>query len=247
MTDVTEQRVRAGFAKVALLALAAISGLALGFAGRTVSLPDPSINLITIPAQHVELRPVLAQGNPRGEMFEQMMARLHPYAAINGTYYTPEMRPLGDIVAQGHLINRGGYRDAIAQTTAGAVVMRHCAKKGRFRWHGFRSGVTAGPRLVHLGRVALNPVADGFSSRSLSIAAPRSGIGVSNSGNLLLVTVTRPVTLAEFAGIMRTLGAKEAMNLDGGGACGLYFHGSTLVSPERPMTNVLAVYVDGHR
>lgn len=243
MTDVTDQRSRAGFAKVALLAVAAIAGLALGFAGRTGPIPDPSVHLVTIPAHHVELRPVLAQGNPRGETFEQMMARLHPYAAINGTYYTPEMRPLGEIVARGRLINRGGYRNAIAQTTAGTVVLRHCAKKVRFQWHGYRSGVTAGPRLVHLGRVALNPVADGFSSRSLSLIAPRSGVGVSKTGSLLLVTVTRPVTLAEFAGIMQGLGAKEAMNLDGGGACGLYFHGSTLVSPERPMTNVLAVYL----
>jgi exopolysaccharide biosynthesis protein len=173
-----------------------------------------------------------------------MIARTRPYAAINGTFYNESMHPLGDVLIRGRLANRGHYRSALAVRENGRVEFLHRGK-GRFNWSGYRWGLASGPRLVHNGSIALNPNADGFKRRSLYVKDWRSGIGLTADGILLMVTVKKPITLEEFADIMLKLGAKEAINLDGGSACALYKNGRYIAVPSVPMTNILAVYDTG--
>lgn len=189
----------------------------------------------------LRVEPVLAEDKEQGDLFPEMMSRLRPYAAINGTFYDPEKRPLGDVVIGGELVNRGHYRNAIAVSNSGKVVFRH-RNSGRFDWDGYRAGLAAGPRLVHKGKIACDPVADGFGPGSVTLEAPRSGVGITADNRLILATMTKPVTLAEFARIMLERECVEAMNLDGGGACGLYHDGKILTMPGMPMAGVLAVY-----
>jgi len=189
----------------------------------------------------VEIRPIVVKGSADGESFSQIIERLHPYAAINGTYFDSKMRPLGDIVINGKLVNRGCYRNAMGVTSRGKVAFLH-KSSGRLDWSGFKAGIAAGPRLVHGGRIALNPVADGFSRRSLEIQAWRSGVGLTKTGKLILVTAKESITLARFAQIMLDLGAVDALNLDGGGACGLYQDGRMLAMPALRLSNILAVF-----
>ncbi len=85
-------------------------------------------------------------------------------------------------------------------------------------------------------------MADGFGPGSVTLSAPRSGVGVTADNRLLLVTTTSRFTLAQFAGMMLELECVEAMNLDGGGACALYRDGDFLELPGLPMANILAVY-----
>lgn len=245
MTSASRRRNRGdGSAKLAVL----IALLVFAAAFHCVSHSRPVRNLLNIrvveieTGSGVEISPVLATSKfSEGETFSQMIDRLHPYAAINGTYYDKNMRPLGDIVDNGKLINRGSYRNALAVTRSGKVVFLH-RKRGRLNWSGYKAGIAAGPRLVHNGKIALGPIADGFTARSMSIKAWRSGVGKTKTGKLLLVVAKESLTLSEFARIMLDLGSVEAMNLDGGGACGLYHDGRTLVTPALPMTNILAVY-----
>jgi exopolysaccharide biosynthesis protein len=189
----------------------------------------------------VVLRPVIAHGKAcRSESFGEMIDRLKPYAAINGTFYDPKMRPLGDIVIDGRLANRGHYPNAVAMKKTGEIVFVNRSDR-RFDRSGYQSALAAGPRLVHKGQVKLDLRADGFSKNGLKIRAQRSGIGITRKGELLLVVDTDWVTLSEFARTMLDQGAVEAMNLDGGPASGLYHNGNTLVSPMLRMTNVLTV------
>jgi exopolysaccharide biosynthesis protein len=204
---------------------------------------DPNIKVVEIKlGPGIEIRPALAADDSGlGESFTSMVARLHPYAAINGTYYDSSLKPLGDVLVNGKLVNRGGQRHAIAVTKSGKVAFIR-KRHGRFNWKGYKYGLAAGPRLVHQGKVALDPVADGFSRRSLTLTAWRCAVGTTSKGTLLLVTAKKELTLAEFAKLMQGLGATEAMNLDGGGACGLYHEGKTLATPALSMSNILAVY-----
>ncbi|MHB0913460.1 MAG: phosphodiester glycosidase family protein [Armatimonadota bacterium] len=194
-----------------------------------------TVKVVRLDPAKVEMHPVLAKKG--GESFAEMVARLRPHAAVNGTYYDEKMRPLGDVVAGGRLVNRGCYRNAVAMTPGGRIDFLHT--EGRLRWRGYRAGLAAGPRLVHGGKVALDPVSDGFSSRSLTVRAPRTGIGRTKDGKLLLVVAKQRITLSKFARLMLDLGAVEAMNLDGGGACALYQDGKTLANPQVQMTNIL--------
>ena len=92
-----------------------------------------------------------------------------------------------------------------------------------------------GPRLLARGRisVAARPEgfapleAPGFFGSFVASRQPRTLAGVRADGRLLLVTVDgrRPgwsagVTLREAARVMRSLGARDALNLDGGGSTG---------------------------
>jgi exopolysaccharide biosynthesis protein len=190
----------------------------------------------------VRVRPIVArEGSEIGAAFSSVIEKQRPYAAINGTYYDIDMRPLGDILVDGKLANRGIYRNGVGVSSSGRILFLH-KKHGRLNWSGCRNGIAAGPRLIHNGQIALDPVADGFSKKSLTKQALRSGIGKTKDGKLLLAASKDELTLGEFARAMRELGAVEAMNLDGGGASGLYCDGKMLAKPSLPMSNMLLIY-----
>lgn len=218
-------------------------GIVLVIAGTSLWGRNPNLKVVEIQlGRGIEIRPAMTNAkSPDQETFQDMVSRLKPYAAINGTYYDENIKPLGDIVIGGKVVNQGHYPNAIAITKSGKVEFIR-GEKGRFNWSGYEAGLAAGPRLVHRGKVSLDPVADGFSRRSLTITAYRCGVGITKNNKLLLVTMREQVTLAEFAKTMLDLGAVEAMNLDGGGACGLYRDGKYLAIPPLPMSNILAVY-----
>lgn len=233
-----------GSVKFLLIFFALIAAaVAVAYATRNCPLHDRYTKVVEIKlGRGVVIRPEIAGNRPRGtENFTDMVSRLRPYAAINGTYYDKDWKPLGDILIDGKLVNRGGQHHAIAITKDGRVdfIKR---SKGKFNWAGYKYGLACGPRLIHNGKIALDPVADGFSPAASKKYAWRSGVGKTADGRLLLVTENKSVKLSEFADIMLELGAVEAMNLDGGGACGLYHNGSIITTPPLYMTNLLVVY-----
>jgi Phosphodiester glycosidase len=106
-----------------------------------------------------------------------------------------------------------------------------------------------GPRLLARRRVRVRGPAEGFDPISaplfhgsfVSARHPRTLAGVRADGRLLLVTVDgrRPgwsagVTLLEAARLMRSLGAREALNLDGGGSTSMAVRGRTVSRPSDP-------------
>jgi hypothetical protein len=102
-----------------------------------------------------------------------------------------------------------------------------------------------GPRLLARGRVAVAASTEGFAPLSapgfVASRHPRTLAGVKRDGTLLLVTVDgrRPgwsagVTLPEAARVMRSLGARDALNLDGGGSSGMVVRGELVSRPSDP-------------
>jgi Phosphodiester glycosidase len=90
---------------------------------------------------------------------------------------------------------------------------------------------SAGPVLLHDGRPAIDAVDEGvLDPRDLNdytfsaYRHARTFVGVDQRGRLLLATadgvsgVSEGLTLSEEAAVMRSLGAVDAMNLDGGGS-----------------------------
>ena len=109
--------------------------------------------------------------------------------------------------------------------------------------------VGAGPRLLRAGRVAVAARTEGFAPPQApafygSFVAgrnPRTLAGVRADGKLLLVTVDgrRPgwstgMTLSEAARLMRSLGARDALNLDGGGSTTMTVRGEVVNRPSDP-------------
>lgn len=207
----------------------------------------PGVEVVKVDPVYAEIKPAIsAKASGQGEPFTEMIDRLKPEAAINGTFFDEKHRPLGDIVIDGILANRGHYPNALAVKKDGSVEFIH-GERGNLDWSGYKAGIGGGPRLVRQGKVSLDVRADGFSPASLRVRAPRSGVATTATGKLLLVTASGDLTLEEFADIMVRLGAVEAMNLDGGSACGLYVHGKYIKTPGLWMTNILAVYNQPNR
>ncbi|WP_245583447.1 phosphodiester glycosidase family protein [Paenibacillus assamensis] len=106
-------------------------------------------------------------------------------------------------------------------------------------WQDVQTAVGAGPRLVKDGRVALQPKAEGFQQdKILTLSATRSGIGIMPDGSIMLAT-TGSATMKQWAEVWKQLGAKQAMNLDGGASTGLYANNKVITSPGRLLSNVL--------
>jgi Phosphodiester glycosidase len=121
--------------------------------------------------------------------------------------------------------------------------------------------VGGGPRLLRAGRVAVSAKAEGFAPPQapaffgafVASRQPRTLAGVRPDGTLLLAVVDgrRPgwsvgMTLPEAARLMRSLGARDALNLDGGGSSAMTVRGELVSMPsdrvgERPVSDGLFV------
>ncbi|MEU2249696.1 phosphodiester glycosidase family protein [Streptomyces sp. NPDC019224] len=101
--------------------------------------------------------------------------------------------------------------------------------------------VGAGPALVRHGRTWINAAANGVSRAAVSSRSPRTVAGIRPDGTLLLVVfdgrrpgVSEGVTLTEAAGILVSLGAEDAINLDGGGSSTMVVRDKVRNSPSDP-------------
>lgn len=116
-------------------------------------------------------------------------------------------------------------------------------------WTGVMDAVGGMPLLVDNGKaVAPSKCNSYFCSKN-----PRTGIGVTADGTVLLVVVDGRsrsavgMTLSGFAHEMVSLGAVYAVNLDGGGGSAMWVQGQGIVSHpsdrsgERPVTNAVLV------
>jgi exopolysaccharide biosynthesis protein len=114
-------------------------------------------------------------------------------------------------------------------------------------WADVTEGIGAGPRLVKDGRIVFSvesAKAEGFTEAKIfSQSNARSALGITESGELLMVTVPG-AKMAELAEVMKSLGALEAMNLDGGASSGLAYRDEYITRPGRNISNALLVLVD---
>jgi len=110
-----------------------------------------------------------------------------------------------------------------------------------------------GPRLLEAGHVHITSETEGFRTDVAHGPAPRTAVGLTRQGHLLLVVVdgrgaggSSGMTLYELARTMQQLGAVEAMNLDGGGSTTMVIGGRVVNRPSdgfsRRVSNALMVF-----
>ena len=121
-------------------------------------------------------------------------------------------------------------------------------------WEKVVEAVGGGPWLVKDGKVSIDAAAEGFQPILYLAAHPRTALGVTGGGKLVLVTVdgrqniSSGMTLIQLAQLMLSQECVEAINLDGGGSTTMAASFGILNSPcegaERPVANALAVFAD---
>lgn len=119
-------------------------------------------------------------------------------------------------------------------------------------WPGVNETIGGNPTLLENGVETIGecPASSAFCGRH-----PRTGIGLDARGRILLVTVdgrqkrSVGMTLHEFAGLFRYLGAGSALNLDGGGSTTMWVRGqivNRISDPsERPVGSAILVVPGG--
>lgn len=179
------------------------------------------------------------------DSWEQFIARTRPTAAITGTYFDlGSAVPVGSIVVGGKPVHWGPVRSVFSFHPPGRAVIRGLRTGERFDWYAFETALRAGPLLVADGKIVVAPRREGFRDPGIWARKRRSMVGITRRQQLFLVSVAQPVTLSRAAQVMRALGARDALCLDGDGSAGLYYRGKTPVRPGRALTNVLVLYDD---
>lgn len=141
------------------------------------------------------------------------------------------------------------------QTAASTLASRRYWRRheGVEFWKRAVMAVGGGPWLLRDGSILIDAPQQGFNEGFSSNRHPRTAVGVTAEGKLLLVTVdgrqpmSAGMTLQELAQLMKQLGATDAINLDGGGSTTLAIRGGLILnSPsegrERPVANAVVVY-----
>ncbi|AOZ94612.1 phosphodiester glycosidase family protein [Paenibacillus crassostreae] len=141
------------------------------------------------------------------------------------------------------LVCLGTMKSMTERFEVGAVVEMNITyenDKGQaIAWEDVTTAVGAGPRLVKDGKVALSPASEGFKDQKiLSSTAARSGIAIMPDGSVIIATV-QGATMKQWADVMLKMGAKHAMNLDGGASSALYGGGKVLTPAGRLLSNTL--------
>jgi uncharacterized protein YigE (DUF2233 family) len=108
-------------------------------------------------------------------------------------------------------------------------------------WTGYDAVVACGPALVLNGKIDVDPAGERFHDPHVMGAARRMGVAVLPGGHLLFVTTEQAVTFARWAGVMESLGARDALNLDAGASLALAYRGRIVESPGRRLTNLIVV------
>jgi len=113
------------------------------------------------------------------------------------------------------------------------------------------SALGGGPRLVKDGKEFIPFAWEWFTPHFYSTRTARTAVGITTGGKILFVTVdarngqNTGMTLQEVAQLMIRLGARDAMNLDGGGSTTMVVGGRLVNDPEdgfeRPIASTLLV------
>jgi hypothetical protein len=160
------------------------------------------------------------------------------------------------VVCRGEpLSRRGGVVITAPWGSANGALMQASLIEGEtvtygwsLRRFGIMDTIGGNPTLLEHGQYSIGEC----TSRYFCGRNPRTGVGVTADGTILMVTVdgrqpgySRGMTLREFADLFRFLGATDALNLDGGGSTTMVINDRIVNRPsggyERPVGSALLV------
>ena len=151
------------------------------------------------------------------------------------------------VVLSGH----GENADALARVKRGDRITINQTLGSRLADEA-RLVIGGGPLLVENGRINVRSREESMASDIAYGRAPRTGIGVTADGSVLLMVVdgrsqySAGMTLKEFAQYLKQFGAVSAVNFDGGGSSEMVLDGKIMNRPsdgaERPVSIGLGVF-----
>lgn len=214
----------------------------------SIDLTDPK-TFISVGLANNATKANSARSTKGDEAFNSMVRRYSAAMTASGTFFSmdDQKRVMGNMVAGGRVLKYSpweNYGTTLGLKAGNRPEMVTARVEGKPKWNKHWFSLTAGPRLLKRGEVAINPKQEGFTDPAvMGGVALRSAIGFPEHGNrLIMVTFQKPVSLQKEASIMKALGCHEAMNLDGGTSLALAYGRRVLQPAGRSLTNVITVY-----
>jgi len=226
-----------------------------GYTYTTVSTEKGShaVYLIKVPMSEVKVKTVAANSsnckdNCSTKPLHEYINEYGGFAGMNGSYFCPP-----DYSSCGGKVNSFDYalyhsgkgtwlnKDARSWDKTGLFTFKGNSvnfykKSNEFGGGSVTGGISNYPSLVKNGEVV---VRDGDLTSYQKIKGTRGAIGVGGE-NLYLAIVTS-ATIEQAAYVMRALGVKHALNLDGGGSSAMYIDGRYVVGPGRSLPNAVVL------
>jgi exopolysaccharide biosynthesis protein len=208
------------------------------------------INILRVSLQDHFVLPININGCKKVSI---MAKNAEALAAVNGTFFDSSCTSRNYLKIDGQLISYNLIRKngaaAILIDRNNEVSMKHLAKDEdpSFAVH----GMGGFPQLLKDGNVDIQPkeTTSFFTGKH-----PRTAIGIIDKNNIMIVTVdgrsslSRGMTIKQWADYLHSLGLKDAINLDGGSSTTMWVDGEGLVnrpsnsSGEARVANSLAVF-----
>ncbi|MBI3039733.1 phosphodiester glycosidase family protein [bacterium] len=118
-------------------------------------------------------------------------------------------------------------------------------------WDRIQHAVCGGPRLIWEGRIDINGHVEHFDNSIRFGRHPRTALAQTFNGDLLFLVAdgrtkrSSGMQLTELAEYLKNLGARFAINMDGGGSSSIFVRGKILNHPsdgkERPISNAILI------
>jgi len=171
------------------------------------------------------------------------------FAGMNGSYFCPPDYPSCDGKVNSFDFalydsdeGKWEHKDALTWFDTGLITFNggdpsFYRKTSDYGGGGVTAGISNYPSLVKDGDIVVDE--DKLTSYQKDIKGPRGVIGVGGE-NLYLATVSS-ATVIDAAYVIRSLGAKHALNLDGGGSSAMYINGKYIVGPGRSLPNAIVL------
>ena len=206
------------------------------------------IQVVKVDLKYADVAPVVARRGDGGfglERTSSMSRRERAIAGINGSFFSPRNRvPMDLLVVNGRFVTQPARRPALVvrqDGTASIVPARKAREEAAL------NAIGGGPTLLSNGKMSLA----GWP-RNMGGRAPRTAAGLTWDGKVLMVTIdgrsraSAGATIREEARYLAALGARDAINLDGGGSSTMVVHGRVVNRPsdgsERAVSNGLMVF-----
>jgi uncharacterized protein YigE (DUF2233 family) len=223
-------------------------------------IPTPSKNSVSLESKlvlgvhvklvHVNLEnpkvrvlPVLpANAFRRGAQFDKLVSGSSAVAVLNAGYFHPRtFSPVGDLIYNGHYLARGRLRTGLAITNDNVVSLwlRPYAPNAKT----LETLIGTGPLLVHGGAINPVPKDEGYTDPAIWGSAPRTAVGIISKKKLVFISTRERLSLRALARVMRALGARDAIALDGGSSVGFAWRGKVMIHPKRKIAFGVGVYI----
>lgn len=150
------------------------------------------------------------------------------------------------------LVGHGNRMNQISALKIGQRLTINTSTTG-FDWEKLENAISGGPMLVRNGEIVDDGENEGFAKDFLEGRHPRTIIGRTAEGDLVFVAIdgrqkmSVGATIQETAEILRNMGCRDALNLDGGGSTCMNIFGLKVNRPsdktgERPVANGIVFY-----